>query len=98
MRTDTYIAADFDNDKNAIEYIYQLKKKGIIYFKDAHDEMQANDGSLYCSIKNSLKKRLDLSNKFVLIVGEKTNIVTKGNCMYCSSYNSYTINCYFLII
>lgn len=93
MRTDTYIAGDFDNDKDAIEHIYQLKRKGIISFKDAHDEMQSYDDSLYCSIKSSLKKRLDLSNKFILIVGDKTSTVTKGNCMYCGSYNSYMSRC-----
>lgn len=93
MRTDTYIAGDFDNDKNAIDHIYQLKRSGAINFKDAHDETQAKDDSLYCSIKSSLKKRLDLSNKLVLIVGNNTTSVTKGNCMYCGSYNSYSKYC-----
>lgn len=89
----TYIAADFDHDKNAVDYIYRLRDKGYLSFHDAHDIQQSNDSSLPCSIKKSLKKRMDNSYKFVLIVGEKTNFVTKGGCQLCDSYNSHTYAC-----
>ena len=55
----TYIAADFDHDKNAVDYIYRLRDKGYLSFHDAHDIQQSNDSSLPCSIKKSLKKRMD---------------------------------------
>ena len=33
------------------------------------------------------------SKTFVLIVGEHTNSLTKGGCLLCSSYNSWTSHC-----
>lgn len=93
MRDYTYIAADFDNDENAVNHIHWMKDKGIIRFKDAHEIQQSNDSSLFCSIKRSLKFRLDNSYKFVLIVGDHTNTVTKGGCQQCESYNSYGKYC-----
>lgn len=55
MRDCTYIAADFDHDKEAVNVIYQMKSKGYIVLKDAHQLQQSNDSSLACSIKNRLK-------------------------------------------
>lgn len=91
MRTKTYIAADFDQDKDAVDQLYRWKNdKSLSFdFQDAHDLTQARDTSLYCSIKKSLKNRLDESNTFVLIVGNHTNFLTKGGCQFCHSYNSY---------
>lgn len=94
-RTKTYIAADWDSDKNAVQKLYDWNnnKKLDLNFHDAHEVTQARDSSLYCSIKTSLKSRMDVSKTFVLIVGNNTNSVTKGNCKYCNSYNSYTSSC-----
>jgi len=94
-RTKTYIAADWDSDENAVQKLYDWNnnKKLNLNFSDAHEITQARDSSLYCSIKASLKSRMDVSKTFVLIVGSNTNSVTKGNCKYCSSYNSYTGSC-----
>lgn len=64
----TYIAADFDHDKNAVDHLYEMQKDGKIAFWDAHQIQQSNDTSLPCSIKKSLKYRLVNSYKFVLIV------------------------------
>lgn len=89
----TYIAADFDCDENAVNHVYRMKNKGLISFLDAHDLQQSNDDSLACSIKKSLKYRLDNSYKFVLIVGSHTDSVTKGSCQFCGSYNSYRQFC-----
>lgn len=36
---------------------------------------------------------MDVSKKFVLIVGEHTNTVTKGGCQFCGSYNHYIGYC-----
>lgn len=36
---------------------------------------------------------MDRCKYFVLIVGPKTNIVTKGKCMYCGHYNSTSTYC-----
>ncbi|WP_418837191.1 TIR domain-containing protein [Paratractidigestivibacter faecalis] len=41
-------------------------------FVDAHELTQARDTSLPCSIKRSLRERLDASKTFVLVVGDKT--------------------------
>lgn len=89
-RTKTYIAADFDNDKDAVDILrkWNEDKRMGLNFHDAHDVTQARDSSLYCSIKSSLRDRLLLSKTFVIIVGEKTNSLTKGGCQLCSSYIS----------
>lgn len=90
-RTRTYIAADFDNDKDAVDQLHKWNdsKHWSLSFTDAHELQKAYDSSLPCSIKKSLKERMDGSKTFVLIVGENTNAITKGGCRYCGSYNSY---------
>lgn len=93
MRIYTYIAADFDHDKKAVDHLYQVIKSRNISFFDAHEIQQSNDSSLPCSIKKSLKYRMDNSYKFVLIVGTHTDSVSKGSCQFCSSYNSYGKYC-----
>ena len=50
-RTKTYIAADWDHDKDAVERIYSWKnsEKWSLDFHDAHELTQARDSSLPCS-------------------------------------------------
>ena len=91
IRKCVYLAGDFDsNDREVIKKIQEcnrnLEKK--LKFKDAHELTQARDESLPCSIKTSLAKRLDESDTFVLVVGEKTNNLTKGSCQHCGSYSN----------
>lgn len=93
MRDYTYIAADFDHDESAVKTLHKMRDMGYIHFKDAHEIQQSNDSSLACSIKKSLKYRMDCSYKFILIVGNETDKVTKGGCQLCSSNNSYTKSC-----
>ena len=93
MRDCTYIAADFDHDEDAVDILKTMKKKGYIIFKDAHELQQSRDSSLACSIKKSLRKRMDCSKKFILIVGEHTNSISKGGCQICPSYNSHNCSC-----
>ena len=94
-RTKTYIAADWTGDSNAINQLHKWNdsKYWSLHFTDAHDLTQAKDTSLNCSIKASLKKRLDVSKTFVLIVGENTKNLRGGSCAYCGSYNSYQCRC-----
>ena len=94
-RTKTYIAADWDGDKDAVEQLYKWKnsKYWSLDFHDAHDLTQARDSSLNCSIKSSLATRLDASKTFVLIVGSNTKTVRSGSCQYCTSKNSWTGVC-----
>lgn len=94
-KTKTYIAADWDGDKAAVEQLYKWKNSDHwgFDFVDAHDLTQARDSSLNCNIKASLKKRLDVSKTFVLIVGNQTKTVRAGGCQYCGSYNSWTYSC-----
>jgi hypothetical protein len=81
-RTKTYIAADWDGDKNAIDQLHAWNdgKKWILSFTDAHDLTQARDNSLNCSIKVSLATRMDASKTFVLIVGSGTKSRRAGEC------------------
>jgi hypothetical protein len=94
-RTKTYIAADWDGDKNAVEKLYKWKNSNYwsLDFHDAHDLQQSRDSSLNCSIKSSLTTRLDASKTFVLIVGSNTKTVRSGSCQYCNSYNSWSLSC-----
>ena len=94
-RTRTYLAGDWDGDRNLIQQIMDWKKSGYLAldFSDAHELKQARDGSLNCTIKNSLADRLNGSKTFILIVGEKTNSVTSGSCQHCSGYRTYYQNC-----
>jgi hypothetical protein len=94
-RTKTYIAADWTDDKAAVDKLYEWNNSQYwsLSFTDAHDLTQARDGSLNCSIKKSLATRLDASKTFVLIVGDKTRTLTAGGCQFCGSYNSHTGAC-----
>lgn len=90
-RTKTYIAGDWTGDKDAIDQLYKWKENSHLSldFFDAHEMTQSRDTSLNCSIKASLKTRLDASKIFVLIVGEGTKNLRSGGCSYCSSYHNY---------
>lgn len=94
-RTRTYIAADFDYDKDAVDKLLQWNDSNYwsLSFTNAHDLQSSYDTSKPCSIKKSLKFRMDGSKTFVLIVGDYTNDITKGGCQLCQSYNSYTRSC-----
>jgi len=94
-RTKTYIAGDWTGDKDLIDTLYKWNDgdKWALSFVDAHDLIQARDTSLPCSIKRSLWERLEVSKTFVLIVGEKTNSLTKGSCQYCGYYSSFSGKC-----
>jgi hypothetical protein len=94
-RTKTYIAADWSGDRDAVKQLYKWNYSNFwsLSFADAHEVTQARDTSLNCSIKSSLKKRLDISRIFVLIVGDKTKSLRSGGCQLCKNYNSHTKNC-----
>lgn len=85
-RTKTYIAADWDNDSDAVEQLHRWNDDPFyskLDFVDVHEFVQARDSSLYCTIKRSLNDRMKMSKTFILIVGNKTNSLTKGSCQYC---------------
>lgn len=94
-RTRTYLAGDWDGDRNLIDQIKEWNDNGYLAldFTDAHDLTQARDGSLNCTIKNSLSVRMNASKTFVLIVGDKTDSVTSGSCQYCEDYRSFFQEC-----
>ena len=94
-RTKTYIAADWSGDYGAVEQLQKWNDSNYwsLSFADAHDITQARDTSLNCSIKASLRLRLQSSKRFILIVGDKTKTVRSGSCQYCSSYESRTGRC-----
>lgn len=88
-RTRTYIAGDWTGDSDLIEALQVWNKSTYwnLSYIDAHELTQARDTSLPCSIKKSLKERLDVSRTFVLIVGDHTKDLTKGGCRHCRSYS-----------
>jgi len=90
-KTRTYIAGDWDGDRDLVDKLYEWNEKDnlALSFSDAHQLTQARDSSLPCSIKKSLSTRLGASKTFLLIVGEHTMSITKGSCQHCSSYSSY---------
>lgn len=95
-RTKTYVAADWDNDIEAINQLYKWNDSDFytkIDFINVHDFIQARDSSLYCSIKRSLNERMSMSKTFILIVGDKTNSITKGGCQHCILYNKNSYTC-----
>ena len=87
-RTRTYIAGAWDEDSDAIEKLYSWKNSDylLLDFVDAHEFKQARDTSNPCSIKQSLRDRMDHSKIFVLIVGPNTKFVRSGSCAYCKHY------------
>lgn len=94
-RTKTYIAGDWDGDRDAINQLHKWNDSNYwsLSFTDAHDITQANDTSLNCSIKKSLALRMDASKTFVLIVGDNTINLRSGSCSYCGSYIGYSHSC-----
>ena len=87
-RTKTYLAADWDGDRDAIEKLHEWNRNSFysLNFVDVHDIIQSRDTSLPCSIKKSLSRRMDLCKTFVFIVGDETNSKQKGKCRYCKRY------------
>lgn len=84
-RTKTYIAADWTGDKDAVEQLHKWNDSNYwgLSFNDAHEITQSSDSSQNCSIKASLRRRLDVSKTFVLIVGNGTKTRRAGECNYC---------------
>lgn len=64
-----------------------------VKFRDVHNITQARDTSLNCSIKESLRQRMSICKRYVLVVGQNTSSLRSGYCSYCKSYNSHTRSC-----
>jgi len=92
-RTFTYIAGDWTGDKEAIEMLYEWNEgeKWGLSFKDIHSETQSSDSSLNCSIKASLRKRMKLCKKFIIVVGSGTDGLKSGACHLCFCYIKSTL-------
>ena len=90
MNKTVYIAGDWDHDVEVVNKIVEWNNSTIhpINFTYAHELMQARDDSLKCSIKASLRERLNRSDKFILIVGTHTKSLTAGGCQLCESYHA----------
>lgn len=91
-KTFTYIAGDWTGDRAAIEKLYEWNegKKWGLNFKDIHSETYSSDSSLNCSVKASLRKRMKLCKKFVIVVGSGTDSLKSGACHLCFWYNKPT--------
>ena len=89
-RTKTYIAGDWTGDRDLINKLDEWNKNQYLQlsFVNVHEVTQSSDSSLNCSIKRSLRKRLNITKTFVLIVGENTLTLRSGACYLCRYYNS----------
>lgn len=98
-RTRTYIAADWEHDKNAVDKLYEWNNSNHwgLSFVDAHELSKCrSDDTNNCNIKKNCSQNLDHSKAFVLIIGKDTKSLRAGYCMYCKSYyycsNTYKRN------
>lgn len=78
-RNKTYVCFDGDND---INYYWLMKawsehKKIDFDFYDAHDLNTARDSSQEESIKKQLRERFANSKLLVVLIGQKTKLLTK---------------------
>lgn len=87
-RTKTYLAGDWTGDKDLIKKIqeWNTSNRFGLNFVDVHELTSSNDGSLNCSIKASLRARMNISKTFVLVVGKNTKSLRSGACFCCSRY------------
>jgi len=94
-RTKTYLAGDWTGDIDAISILKKWNNDNYLTlsFVDVHDFISARDSSLNCTIKNTLRERMNMSKTFVLIVGNETKNLRAGSCQYCNSLNSYGHYC-----
>lgn len=78
-RNKTFVSFDGDNDMHYYRLMRAWKQsdRTPFNFHDAHDLYYARDTSLEESIKNQLRKRLQNSHTFVLLIGEKTRYLYK---------------------
>ena len=69
-----YVAFDADNDIRYYRLMQAWKQSDYTTFNfyDAHDLNNLREGSLEVTIKNKLKKRLNNTKVFVLLIGEQT--------------------------
>lgn len=94
-RTKTFISGDWTGDQDLISKLKEWNYNNNLglSFVDVHDLTQSSDTSFPCSIKASLRQRLNISKTFVLIVGKNTTSLTKGACRYCSRYSAWSTYC-----
>ena len=90
-RTRTYIAGDWTGDFDLINQLHEWNDNNHLNlnFVDVHELTQSSDNTLNCNIKKSLRKRLNITKTFVLIVGEHTSAVTSGACFICKYYRKW---------
>ena len=71
-RTKTFISGDWTGDQDLISKLKEWNNRDSLglSFVDVHDLTQSYDTSYPCSIKASLRQRLNISKTFVLIVGK----------------------------
>ena len=87
-RTKTYLAGDWDGDRDLIDKLHEWNdsERLALSFTDVHEFTSSNDNSHNCSIKKSLRQRMNLCKTFVLVVGPKTKSLRSGSCALCCYY------------
>lgn len=89
-RTKTYIAGDWTGDSDLIQKLdeWNKNKNLSLSFVNVHEVTQSSDSTLNCNIKRSLRKRLNITKTFVLIVGKHTCSLRSGACYTCQYYQA----------
>lgn len=89
-RTRTYIAADWEHDIDAVNKLYEWNNSDDYWdfsFPNAHELSECRSDETYnCNIKRNCSQNLRHSKNFVLIIGEDTNSLRSGFCMYCKKF------------
>lgn len=94
-RTKTYVALDWDGDITAVEQLYKWndEEQWRLALADGLDIVHPENKSLSCNKKMSIKRRMDESNAFILIVGDATLGITTGGCHECARFNKAVKRC-----
>ncbi len=78
-RNKTYVCFDGDHDMQYYRLMqaWHQNDRSLFAFFNAHDLNSARDTSQEASIKRQLQIRLNNSNVFVVLIGERTRYLTK---------------------
>lgn len=90
-----YIVADWEQDQSAVNQIEQWNKKqgGKYLISKDWELLEDLEGEWSCFAKAQLKREIQETDIFLLVVGEETLSVNEGGCLFCENYRSFSGNC-----
>ncbi len=95
VKTKIHIAADWEQDQSAVRQIYEWnRKEGEKFFlSDDSEALEDMDSEWACFVKKSLQCKIQETDIFLLVVGDETNSVQEGSCLFCENYRNFSGNC-----